>query len=139
MTRAIGSEAPSPLSDTVADAVPEVSGLRMLFGAYRQCSDQQEMVVCLKRRALKMLDRAIHSESIQIADGNVVVPITSFVDRAKHTFAVRMSIPKVGGDVDRILIVPPTIIRHVCSTERTFLFKNDFFRLIYIKTEIKFI
>lgn len=60
---AVMSEAPPPAS------VTEISGFRMLFNAYRQCSDQQEMVVCLKGRALRMLDRAIQMDNIQITDG----------------------------------------------------------------------
>lgn len=59
----VSSETPSP-------PTTEVSGFRMLFNAYRQCSDQQEMVVCLKSRALRMIDRAIQMENIQISDGN---------------------------------------------------------------------
>lgn len=71
ITYAYGSEAPPLPSNTAATvSVPEVSGFRMLFNAYRHCLDQQDMVVCLKSRALRMLDRAIHTESIQIGDGN---------------------------------------------------------------------
>jgi len=62
--RMVNTEVPPP-------STPEVSGFRMMFNAYRQCSDQPEMVVCLKSRALRMLDRAIHMENIQITDGNV--------------------------------------------------------------------
>ncbi|XP_022178644.1 uncharacterized protein LOC111039433 isoform X1 [Myzus persicae] len=61
--RTVSSEVQLPSSTS------EVSGLRMMFNAYRQCSDQSEMVVCLKSRALRMLDRAIHMENIQITDG----------------------------------------------------------------------
>lgn len=57
-------------SETSPPPTTEVSGFRILFNAYRQCSDQQEMVVCLKSRALRMIDRAIQMENIQISDGN---------------------------------------------------------------------
>ncbi|XP_008182309.1 uncharacterized protein LOC100161958 isoform X2 [Acyrthosiphon pisum] len=56
-------------SEVLPSSTSEVSGFRMMFNAYRQCSDQSEMVVCLKSRALRMLDRAIHMENIQITDG----------------------------------------------------------------------
>lgn len=57
-------------SEVLPSSTSEVSGFRMMLNAYRQCSDQSEMVVCLKSRALRMLDRAIHMENIQITDGN---------------------------------------------------------------------
>ncbi|XP_025417335.1 uncharacterized protein LOC112688385 isoform X2 [Sipha flava] len=63
---AFSSDAPPPASN-------EVSGFRMMFNAYRQCSDQQEMVVCLKSRALRMLDRAMQMENIPIVDGVALV------------------------------------------------------------------
>ncbi|XP_050437133.1 uncharacterized protein LOC126843572 isoform X2 [Adelges cooleyi] len=69
---AVSSEAPpppSPASPPPSASSTEASGFRMLFNAYRQCSDQQDTVVCLKGRALRMLDRATQMENIQLADG----------------------------------------------------------------------
>ncbi|XP_014273834.1 uncharacterized protein [Halyomorpha halys] len=45
------------------------SGFRVLYSVYRQCESKEEPFACLKARAVKLVDRAIHSDSIPIVDG----------------------------------------------------------------------
>ncbi|XP_050533822.1 uncharacterized protein LOC126901431 [Daktulosphaira vitifoliae] len=73
------SEAPPPQS---LGNPSEVSGFRMLFNAYRQCSNQQDTIVCLKGRALRMLDRATQIENIQLMDGISLVKKTEVKGRS---------------------------------------------------------
>ncbi|KAL1137697.1 hypothetical protein AAG570_009393 [Ranatra chinensis] len=46
-----------------------ISGFKVVYSAYRQCEDAPDPLVCLKARALKLLDRAITSDNIPLVDG----------------------------------------------------------------------
>ncbi|XP_075210975.1 osiris 11 [Lycorma delicatula] len=46
-----------------------ISGLRVMYNSYRYCEDQEDTMLCLKGKALKLVDRAIHSDDIALVDG----------------------------------------------------------------------
>lgn len=46
-----------------------LSGLRVMYNSYRHCEDQEDTMLCLKGKALKLVDRAIHSDDISLVDG----------------------------------------------------------------------
>ncbi|BES96533.1 Protein of unknown function (DUF1676) [Nesidiocoris tenuis] len=45
------------------------SGMRVVYSAYRQCENSVDPVICLKARAVKLVDRALHSDAIPLVDG----------------------------------------------------------------------
>ncbi|KAF6208880.1 hypothetical protein GE061_014622 [Apolygus lucorum] len=45
------------------------SGMRVMYSVYKQCEEAQDPVICLKARAVKLVDRALHAEAIPIVDG----------------------------------------------------------------------
>ena len=58
-----------------------VSGLKVVYGAYRQCEDAADPLVCLKARALKLLDRAIATDNIPLVDGKYPLKIMVILSR----------------------------------------------------------
>ncbi|KAK9501638.1 hypothetical protein O3M35_012329 [Rhynocoris fuscipes] len=45
------------------------SGMKVIYSVYRQCENSNDPLVCLKARAIKLVDRAINSDNIQLIDG----------------------------------------------------------------------
>lgn len=45
------------------------SGMRVIYSAYKQCEQDVDPLVCLKARAVKLMDRAITSDTISVMDG----------------------------------------------------------------------
>ncbi|XP_039299912.1 uncharacterized protein LOC111062519 [Nilaparvata lugens] len=46
-----------------------LTGLRVIYNSYRHCEDQDDTMLCLKWKALKLVDRALHSEDIPLIEG----------------------------------------------------------------------
>ncbi|CAH0770406.1 unnamed protein product [Bemisia tabaci] len=49
-----------------------ITGLKLALNVYRQC-EKQDIMICLKSRALKLIERASNSKSISIYDGITLI------------------------------------------------------------------
>lgn len=50
-----------------------MSGIRVLYRTYERCEQQEDMLACLKLKALRFADRALKVKSIPLIDGVEVV------------------------------------------------------------------
>lgn len=60
------------------------SGLKVVYRAYEQCEAVKfgELLTCLKLKALKLADRVLRSDSVQVIDGiNIVKTFSKDADR----------------------------------------------------------
>jgi hypothetical protein len=76
----------STVSNNSEESVTDnfASGLKVVYRAYEQCEKVTfgELLTCLKLRALKLADRVLRSDSVQVMDGiNIVKTFSKEADR----------------------------------------------------------